>query len=72
MKTFFIVAGAACLALGFLALACALFFRFAYYHTHDGSDGLYERLRKRSKIFLFASAAFAASGAACAVVYFLL
>ena len=65
MKKALLIIGILLIAAAALSLLLAAFYRFGYYHTHDGSQELYSKLMHRMKLFFIVGLALAGLGAAC-------
>ncbi len=63
-----LIVGIVCLVIGVLSLLIAVFCRFAYYHTLDGSSELYASLHRRMIVFGVVGLALAVIGAVCLIV----
>lgn len=68
MKKALLIIGIILLAAAALSLIFSALSRYGYYHTLDGSQELYARLGRRTKLFFALGIAFAAAGAACMIV----
>lgn len=56
MKIFLLIASIVCLVACLISFIIAFFCRYAYYHTLDGSSGLYTRMHRGMIIFLIIGA----------------
>lgn len=68
MKKLLLIVGIILLAACVLALAVAVWNRFAYHHVLDGSAALYDRLRLRMNVSFIVGGVLAAVGAVCLIV----
>ncbi len=68
MKVFLLVAGIVLIVACVLSVLFAALNLFGYYHTMDGSNELYARLRSRAAVFFTVGAVTAVIAVACLVI----
>jgi len=68
MKVFLLVAGIVLIVACVLSVLFAALNLFGYYHTMDGSNELYARLRSRAAVFFTVGAVLAVAAVVCLVI----